>query len=720
MRHHVLAPILSLLTLTSTVTSAPSLTIPPIDSVLSTISPTHPRLLLPAGGFAAVRAKVQGDTVCLRWYNRVKQNADGYLTAAVSIYEKPDGLRLLDVCRRVLQRVTTLAFVYQVSGDTTYARRAWTELSAAAQFPDWNPVHFLDVGEMTHAFAMGYDWMYDYLTPARRDTLRTAITNFGFRPYLAAWSSRQWWITTTNNWNFVCNGGVAMGALALDEPGNRLCDTILYRALKSIDSAGAIREFEPDGAWFEGPGYWTYSTQYLCTFAVACQTALGRNFGLSSVHGLTVTGDFPIYMTGPVSKSFNYADAGEGVPAGWWLHWMAQRYSDPLYALYEYSYASPSPLDIVWFAPGSNGSLPATTPLDRHFRAVDVASLRSKWLDRTALFVAMKSGKNGLNHGHIDLGSFVLDANNERWATDLAGDDYNLPAYFSSPTRWTYYRLRAEGHNTLVINPDSSAGQGIAASTVMTRFVTRPAAAGIIADLTPAYSASSRSVFRGIALVNNRTQCIVQDEIRNKTPSTVYWFFHTNDTITLSPDSRTALLRRSGKFLDARIIEPTGAAFTTMAPAPLPTSPAPAGQNANVGYTKLTIRMTNVDSTRIVVLFTPIASAAAQGTVVAPRVIALWDSTWPEVSAGVAPCGPATGDRDVRLVSVARDRLTIHAEHPVTVALFRGDGRCVGRFFSGSDGEASLDIHDLPMGIYRARISVAGKAAVTRQVGIVR
>ena len=46
------------------------------------------------------------------------------------------------------------------------------ELEAAAHFTNWNPRHFLDTAEMTHAFAIGYDWLYEAWTPAQRATLR--------------------------------------------------------------------------------------------------------------------------------------------------------------------------------------------------------------------------------------------------------------------------------------------------------------------------------------------------------------------------------------------------------------------------------------------------------------------------------------------------------------------------------------------------------------------
>ena len=55
---------------------------------------------------------------------------------------------------------------------------------AAAAFEDWHPPHFLDTAEMTNAVAIGYDWLYDVLTPEQRATLKTAIIEKGLKPGL--------------------------------------------------------------------------------------------------------------------------------------------------------------------------------------------------------------------------------------------------------------------------------------------------------------------------------------------------------------------------------------------------------------------------------------------------------------------------------------------------------------------------------------------------------
>ena len=59
---------------------------------------------------------------------------------------------------------------------------------------------------------------------------------------------------------------------------------------------------------------------------------------------------------------------------------------------------------------------------------------------------------------------------------DLGADDYNMPGYFSTGAngpRWNYYRLRAEGHNIIVLNPGLQPDQNPLASAKITKFSTK-------------------------------------------------------------------------------------------------------------------------------------------------------------------------------------------------------------------------------------------------------
>ena len=88
-------------------------------------------------------------------------------------------------------RVYVLGLLYRLEGKPAYAERAWQELDAAARFPDWNPRHFLDTAEMTHAFAVAYDWLYDSWTPEQRALLRQAMVGEGAQACPRALSHRR-------------------------------------------------------------------------------------------------------------------------------------------------------------------------------------------------------------------------------------------------------------------------------------------------------------------------------------------------------------------------------------------------------------------------------------------------------------------------------------------------------------------------------------------------
>ena len=103
----------------------------------------------------------------------------------------------------------------------------------AAAFPDWNPAHFLDTAEMTNALAVGYDWLFDFLSVEDRATIRKAIVDKGLKPGMAVYANKGWWTTATHNWSQVCNGGMTAGALAIadEEPelarrDHRLCSRV--------------------------------------------------------------------------------------------------------------------------------------------------------------------------------------------------------------------------------------------------------------------------------------------------------------------------------------------------------------------------------------------------------------------------------------------------------------------------------------------------------------
>jgi hypothetical protein len=328
------------------------------------------------------------------------------------------------------------------------------------------------------------------------------------------------------------------------------------------------------------------------------KSALGTDFGLSGIAGFSKAGLFPVHASGIGSVVFDYADAHAGViraPEMWWL---ANRFGNPLYAFYAARHALGTPLDMLWYEPSLSGAKPARAPLSVRFRGAGIVCLRTSWADPDATWLGVKGGDNRANHSHLDLGSFVMEAQGVRWVVELGGDDYNLPAYFGA-RRWTYHRLRAEGHAAIVYGPGSGPDQDPSAVAPITQFKGGKSPVAVL-DLSRAYGSAVRSAQRGFRLVEPGL-VVVQDEMEADSPTDAWWFMPTQAEVEVAPDGRSARLTRQGKALTVRIGEGCPGALTVMPAAPLPGSPHPARQNANAGYRKLAIHLPAVISLRLAV-----------------------------------------------------------------------------------------------------------------------
>ena len=586
-----------------------------LDAALKKLKKEHPRLLVTDSDMARTRAYLRSDATARQYRDRIAAAGEKIL-AQPPVEYKLIGPRLLDKSRTCLSRVYTLVTLYRLDGEAKWLERAKQELFAVAAFPDWHPPHFLDTAEMTHAFAIGYDWLYPVLTPDERTTIRTAIVEKGLRRGEEAYRGTQawkWWTTVHHNWNQVCNGGMILGALAVADEEPELAKFILASALKSLPLAMA--SFAPDGGWNEGPGYWDFTLQYTVALLAGLNSALGTDFGLSREAGFDRTGSFRVFFVGPTGRPFNYADVGDGkagdAPV---MYWLARHFKQPLYAWEAKRSAGNggSPLDLLWYQPSELAPASTKIPLDTVFRGVDVAFLRSSWSDPNALWVGFKGGDNKSNHSHLDLGTFVFDALGERWAIEIGSDNYNLPDYFGKK-RWTYYRLRTEGQNTLLLNGEN---QDPKAAAPLLAFSSKPEAAYAVTDLTAGYApVGAAKVLRGMALVNGRTGLLIQDEITAPSPTEYRWQIHTRAEIATNNSEATLTL--NGKTLTARILSPAGAVFAVESAAP----PAINGgegpqQNPNDGVRKLVAHLPNkVKEARIVVVLAPAGASIPSLTV---------------------------------------------------------------------------------------------------------
>lgn len=576
---------------------------------LTSLRASHPRLHVLDDDVQKVRMLLASDVRVRAWRDRLQQDAASMLDEPV-VERVLVGPRLLAQSRAALRRITTLAGLYRLDGDPRKLARARAEMLAAAAFSDWNPAHFVDVAEMTNALAIGYDWLYANLTPEDRAVIRAAIVEKGLKPGLDAYERKAWWaVEGRNNWTQVCNGGLIAGALAVaeDEPA------LAARLIELTRGAGMqrrMRLYAPDGGDEEGPGYWGYATSYTTFHLSALQTALGTDFGLGEAEGFAQTGAFRIHSIGPTGLPFNYGDAAESGEEAPQMFWLAARFDRPEYAAHERERlqrgATPPDIFHLLWAPRIPSRDATPPPTSAQFRGIDLAFLRGDWRDPNTTWVGVKGGRNTASHGHLDLGTFVVDALGERWAVDLGPDDHALPDYFG-PLRWTYFRLRTESHNTLLVN---GANQGLTAQAPILRFKDDSYRSFAVVDLTAAYAPEARKAHRGVALVDGR-DVLVQDEISAGAPVDVIWQMLTRAEITVS--NRTAVLRQNGKTLALRVVEPAGA-LLRVGPA---TAPSPQAEQPEVKVIRVFLPARRADA-RVVVWLSP-------GDRPAPEVMPLAD-----------------------------------------------------------------------------------------------
>lgn len=572
---------------------------------LSTLRKEHPRLMLTDAGLAQLKKMRSADPVLDTYIRDVLTKADGDLTKP-PLEHVLVGPRLLSVSRECLRRVYNLGMAWRLTGDVKYARACESNLLTVCAFPDWNPSHFLDVAEMTHAVGVGYDWLYNWLSAGSRTTIREGLIRHGLEPGAKAYRGEKGvpsgWIKSYHNWNQVCNGGLIAGALAVAETDSSYAALIVPSAAKSLPLA--LGTYAPDGAWPEGPGYWHYATRYTAYGLAALDTALGSDYGLSGINGLSVTGFFPIYTTGPTGLYINFADSGERARRGAMpcVFWLAQRFGHQFFADAEHEVIARTGAEaqhLVWYVPPARNS-EYIPDLDRYFGgSVELAVFRSAWNDPDALFVGFKAGYNQVNHGHLDLGNFEMDALGVRWARDLGSDDYNLPSYWGmakDAVRWSYYRLNSFSHNIVTLAGDN---QDVMAKSTFTAFHSGGEAAHAVVDLTTAYRPRSRRSMRGVKLVGGRRAVLVQDEFDLSSPCDMTWGMTTDAAVTA--EGATATLRQDGKTLRARILAPAGASFS------VENAAQKSPQKRNEGVSRLVIRMNGArGNARIAVLLSPV------------------------------------------------------------------------------------------------------------------
>lgn len=562
-----------------------------ILSMISNIS-AHPRIIATADDFARVNSLVVTNARMKNWHTKLIAKANTELTKPVVEYKLTNN-KLLSVSHQTRERMLIFGYAYRMTGDRKYLDGAMANIEAAAAFPDWNEVHFLDPSEMSAAFAIAYDWFYDGLSAQQKNTIKTALKekalDFAYDTYNGNGTS-SWWATNSLNWNGVCNGGIGLGALAIADEEPEYCGKIIYSALRLMENAWYM--IAPDGAWEESGGYWSYYTDYFSKFMASAEKSFCTDLGFWKYRGADTFGCYPTIMSSE-TESYNFHDGGSNMISSSALYYIADVLGDTtLTALRNHDIDShglgPDVCDMVWYKPETEGG-EFVRATDNYIRDVELVSFREKWFDKESMFAAYHGGVVKGAHMHYDTGSFVYDVNGVRWACDLGSDDYYYYTLYGDDN---VYRRRAEGHNIFVINPSEAPGQEGDFGQV-TRFETNGGEALTTVDLSECYQSYATKVTRGMMTADGKRSLIVRDEINLSGTYPIYWFMHTAAKAEKIAENKFRL-SKNGKSVIV-LIDTNLENYSTsiMAAKPLPTSPQAPEQNPNSGYSKIAIYAPN-------------------------------------------------------------------------------------------------------------------------------
>lgn len=480
---------------------------------------------------------------------------------------------ILPISREQVYRMVNLALAYRLSGDRRFAEKAEKELVHVCNFPDWDPIHYLDVAEMTTAVAIGYDWLYDVLAPSTRQlvvhSIKTKALDLVVEEYNTG--NADSWAKRETNWNVVCNTGMVLGALAIEEHYPELTKHIIGEAVRYIPNC--LKHFAPDGVCYEGPAYWGYTNMYLSLLLKALNDNFGGDFGLSEMVGVDKSVLYYMHSTSPSGKIFNFANSGSTAPAAEPIYFYFSRafnqpevatfYRDVLSkTVHEGNYFRFYFLSIPWYDTASS-TADALPKLKVYEGINDIVVFNGNRNIPNSLYLIAKTGDPDMAHQQLDIGTFIVEMNGIRWTDDLGTDNYNLPGFWDykpDGQRWTYFRNSNFSHNTLSIDHklQNSAGTG-----EIDRLDDRAAQPFVTMNMSTAYAGQSRFVYRTFRMLDD-TRILVTDSVGLQSPSqSVQWSVITSADVECK--GNTAVLRKDGKSFSLKIASPTNASFTTKA-----------------------------------------------------------------------------------------------------------------------------------------------------------
>lgn len=336
------------------------------------------------------------------------------------------------------------------------AERTWLMPAHDGKLDNFNgKVVDIDLASSALGWRLGTSaWLLgDKLSAATRaliaDNVAKRVTT-PFRDMIEGRRGRNWWMTTTNNWNAVCLAGSTGAALVTIDKAE---DRAVFVAGAEQYIQNFLKGFTPDGYCSEGMGYWNYGFGNFVDLAETLNQATGGKLDLLANPAAKAPASFGpgLEITSGVYPAF--ADCGVGAqPSAVIMAYLNKRFDLGL-AQYAQMPARSAMGDLVttllYALPNSLSAKPATTvaaavrPVRTYFKDAGIL------IDRPGdggcrLGVALKGGNNNEHHNHNDVGSYVVVVGGSPVLLDPGAEAYTARTF--SSRRYESKLLNSFGH----------------------------------------------------------------------------------------------------------------------------------------------------------------------------------------------------------------------------------------------------------------------------------
>lgn len=297
-----------------------------------------------------------------------------------------------------------------------------------------------------------YAWLFaDRLEARLRDRIHREISQ-RLLDVAFDWRKPDWWRTTGNNWNSVCNGNLIQIAFYEIRDSGQLANFI-HPLFRRMDYALAY--FTPDGGCVEGPGYWEYGFGHFIDAALTLYQRTNGEINLVDNAHVKRICRFPlaVHLRGNLRATFADSDNGYvGTATALKINHLT-----PVPDLFELVESTADGLPILEDIRGlalyqGQRHPPETKPVDCLLPQLQFAKLHAG-----QVILAAIAGRNDVAHNHNDIGSFILVAGQTVFLTDPGAPIYTTKTF--GPNRYEMLFCRSRGHSVPLINGhEQSAG----------------------------------------------------------------------------------------------------------------------------------------------------------------------------------------------------------------------------------------------------------------------